>query len=250
MRWAITGLTSTNNDDNLTKATNPANASEYYYYDGVGCGGCGDGARLTKVQDASGAEVEWRYDADGLLTKTIDALDVETDYFYNQYDLLTKVESPSGSGVDATVTYDAAGRMSPWRFSASVLASAREQRGLTAWLACGASGGRRACWACLASQAHWACLASSAPAFGGLGASEAFGVAVAGSRAWRVRAGWGWGILGTQYLIIVSAGASCYSPSMARVARVVSPGMPHHSTQRGNRRMPTFLQGGRLRRLS
>ena len=29
---------------------------------------------------------------------------------------------------------------------------------------------------------------------------------------------------------------------MARVARVVSPGMPHHITQRGNRRMPTFLQ--------
>ncbi len=29
---------------------------------------------------------------------------------------------------------------------------------------------------------------------------------------------------------------------MARVARVVSPGMPHHITQRGNRRMLTFLQ--------
>jgi len=29
---------------------------------------------------------------------------------------------------------------------------------------------------------------------------------------------------------------------MGRVARVVSPGMPHHITQRGNRRMATFLQ--------
>ena len=29
---------------------------------------------------------------------------------------------------------------------------------------------------------------------------------------------------------------------MVRIARMVSPGMPHHITQRGNRRMPTFLQ--------
>jgi len=28
---------------------------------------------------------------------------------------------------------------------------------------------------------------------------------------------------------------------MPRLARVVVPGIPHHVTQRGNRRMPTFL---------
>jgi len=28
---------------------------------------------------------------------------------------------------------------------------------------------------------------------------------------------------------------------MARLARVVIPGMPHHITQRGNRRQPTFF---------
>ena len=29
---------------------------------------------------------------------------------------------------------------------------------------------------------------------------------------------------------------------MARLARVVVPGMPHHVTQRGNRRQPTFFR--------
>ena len=28
---------------------------------------------------------------------------------------------------------------------------------------------------------------------------------------------------------------------MARIARVVAPGYPHHVTQRGNRRQPTFF---------
>ena len=28
---------------------------------------------------------------------------------------------------------------------------------------------------------------------------------------------------------------------MARIARVVAPGLPHHGTQRGNRRMQTFF---------
>jgi putative transposase len=28
---------------------------------------------------------------------------------------------------------------------------------------------------------------------------------------------------------------------MARIARVVAPGLPHHITQRGNRRQPTFF---------
>ncbi len=31
-------------------------------------------------------------------------------------------------------------------------------------------------------------------------------------------------------------------PAMARLARVVVPGMPHHVTQRGNRRQPTFFR--------
>jgi putative transposase len=31
---------------------------------------------------------------------------------------------------------------------------------------------------------------------------------------------------------------------MARLARVVVPGYPHHVTQRGNRRQPTFLCDG------
>lgn len=30
---------------------------------------------------------------------------------------------------------------------------------------------------------------------------------------------------------------------MARIARVVAPGMPHHITQRGNRRQRTFFSG-------
>jgi putative transposase len=29
---------------------------------------------------------------------------------------------------------------------------------------------------------------------------------------------------------------------MARLARVVAPGYPHHITQRGNRRQPTFFE--------
>src|SRR3990170_4890900 len=31
---------------------------------------------------------------------------------------------------------------------------------------------------------------------------------------------------------------------MARLARVVVPGIPHHVTQRGNRRQPTFFNDG------
>ena len=31
---------------------------------------------------------------------------------------------------------------------------------------------------------------------------------------------------------------------MARLARLVVPGMPHHVTQRGNRRQPTFFNDG------
>jgi len=33
---------------------------------------------------------------------------------------------------------------------------------------------------------------------------------------------------------------------MARIARVVVPGVPHHVTQRGNRRQPVFFRGGGL----
>ncbi len=31
---------------------------------------------------------------------------------------------------------------------------------------------------------------------------------------------------------------------MARLARVIVPGLPHHVTQRGNRREPIFFEGG------
>ena len=34
---------------------------------------------------------------------------------------------------------------------------------------------------------------------------------------------------------------------MARIARVVAPGLPHHITQRGNRRQRTFFRDGDYR---
>ena len=36
--------------------------------------------------------------------------------------------------------------------------------------------------------------------------------------------------------LFADLGAFCYDQAMARLARVVIPGMPHHITQRGNRR--------------
>jgi len=36
----------------------------------------------------------------------------------------------------------------------------------------------------------------------------------------------------------------CYCPYMARLARIVIPGLPHHVTQRGNRREAIFFQDG------
>src|SRR5207247_1024218 len=39
----------------------------------------------------------------------------------------------------------------------------------------------------------------------------------------------------------------CLAP-MARIARVVIPGIPHHVTQRGNRRLPTFFNAGDYKR--
>jgi hypothetical protein len=33
----------------------------------------------------------------------------------------------------------------------------------------------------------------------------------------------------------------CYDQAMARIARVIAPGIPHHATQRGNRRQQTFF---------
>jgi REP element-mobilizing transposase RayT len=35
---------------------------------------------------------------------------------------------------------------------------------------------------------------------------------------------------------------------MARLARIVVPGLPHHVTQRGNRRGPIFFEPGDARR--
>ena len=38
--------------------------------------------------------------------------------------------------------------------------------------------------------------------------------------------------------------SKCYRPYMARLARVVIPGLPHHVTQRGNRREAIFFEDG------
>ena len=38
--------------------------------------------------------------------------------------------------------------------------------------------------------------------------------------------------------------AWCYRPCMARLARIVVPGLPHHVTQRGNRREAIFFEDG------
>jgi hypothetical protein len=46
---------------------------------------------------------------------------------------------------------------------------------------------------------------------------------------------------GTPYLILDPAATDRYDLRMARFARVVVPGMPHHITQRGNRRQQTFF---------
>lgn len=48
-------------------------------------------------------------------------------------------------------------------------------------------------------------------------------------------------ILGTPYLIIDFPLVPLYSFPMARLARVVVPDIPHHITQRGNRRQPVFF---------
>ena len=43
----------------------------------------------------------------------------------------------------------------------------------------------------------------------------------------------------TQYLILLTGERGCRQVrGMARLARVVVPGYPHHITQRGNRRLP------------
>ncbi len=48
-------------------------------------------------------------------------------------------------------------------------------------------------------------------------------------------------IPGTPYLIIDNAAMGIYYFPMARIARVVVPGLPHHIMQRGNRRQETFF---------
>ena len=37
---------------------------------------------------------------------------------------------------------------------------------------------------------------------------------------------------------------TCWRPAMARLARIVIPGLPHHVTARGNRREPIFFEDG------
>ena len=49
--------------------------------------------------------------------------------------------------------------------------------------------------------------------------------------------------MGTQYLTPTDVRPPCYDCApMARIARAVFPGLPHHVTQRGNRRQQTFFQ--------
>jgi hypothetical protein len=45
----------------------------------------------------------------------------------------------------------------------------------------------------------------------------------------------------TIHIYVVCGAATHYHGSMARLARVVVPGVPHHVTQRGNRHLPTFF---------
>ena len=48
--------------------------------------------------------------------------------------------------------------------------------------------------------------------------------------------------LGTPYIFIIAFSApSSYYYVMARLARVIVPGVPHQVTQRGNRRLATFF---------
>lgn len=49
-------------------------------------------------------------------------------------------------------------------------------------------------------------------------------------------------ILGTAYLIVAPIPLSEYRHAMARIARVIAPGIPHHVAQRGNRRQQTFFR--------
>ena len=46
---------------------------------------------------------------------------------------------------------------------------------------------------------------------------------------------------GTPYTIVDSRSRVCYPSVMARLARVIAPGLPHHITQRGNRRQQTLF---------
>jgi hypothetical protein len=48
----------------------------------------------------------------------------------------------------------------------------------------------------------------------------------------------------TILICCISGVALSIVPLMARIARIVAPGMPHHITQRGNRRMETFGREG------
>jgi len=48
-------------------------------------------------------------------------------------------------------------------------------------------------------------------------------------------------IPGAVYLIFDILGDVVCVPRMARIVRVVAPGVPHHLTKRGNRRIQTFF---------
>ncbi len=49
-------------------------------------------------------------------------------------------------------------------------------------------------------------------------------------------------IPGTVYVFLALTMKSVHAVQMARIARVVVEGMPHHITQRGNRRQKTFFR--------
>ena len=96
---------------NMTQMTDPRGKISTYEYGDVSCTSCGGGGQLIKVTDALSHEMEWVYDADGLLETSIDAAGVETDYAYDDMDRVTVVTYPAGGTVTSTMAYDKQGRV-------------------------------------------------------------------------------------------------------------------------------------------
>ena len=96
---------------NMTQMTDPRGKISTYEYGDVSCTSCGGGGQLIKVTDALSHEMEWVYDADGLLETSIDAAGVETDYAYDDMGRVTTVTYPAGGTVTATTTYTLLGQV-------------------------------------------------------------------------------------------------------------------------------------------